>query len=125
VAVFLSLVGSICFVLGAWLFARRLRVQFFGLVATGRIVGHETREADDSIFYLPVVIYIDARGKQHQFTSVAGGTSKSKAASTRVTVRYLLENPKQAYVSGFLHMWAAPAALCVLGAVGVLPVWYR
>lgn len=123
--VYLSLVGSICFAIAAWLFARRVRVQFFGLIATGRIVGHETREADDSIFYLPVVIYVDARGNQHQFTSVAGGTAKGKPASTMVTVRYLPENPKQAYVSGFLHMWAAPVALFVLGAVAVLPLWYR
>ena len=123
-AVYFAFVGSLCLVLAAWLFARRLRVQFFGAVATGSILGYEIREADDSMFYLPVVTYIDATGKQYQFTSVAGGTTKTPATGTMVTIRYLPSNPRHAYVAGFLPMWAAPLALSVLGAAGVLAFWY-
>lgn len=33
-----------------------------------------------------------------------------------VAVRYLRENPGTAFISSFLHMWAAPVALAALAA---------
>ncbi|MBY0409453.1 MAG: DUF3592 domain-containing protein [Burkholderiaceae bacterium] len=120
---YFAVVGVLCLMLAAWLSARRLRAQFFGAVASGTVAGHETRESDDSISYLPVVIYIDAAGKRHQFTSVAGGVTKLPVPGTRVTIRYLPSAPEIAYVSGFLHMWSAPVALFVLGVAGISAAW--
>ena len=116
---YFAIIGVLCLMLAAWLAARRLRAQFFGAVAIGTVVGHEARESDDSISHLPIVIFVDAAGKQHRFTSVAGGVAKTQAPGTRVTVRYLPSVPAIAYVSGFLHMWSAPVALFVLGVAGI------
>jgi hypothetical protein len=120
---YLAIFGGLCLMFAAWLSARRLRAHFFGAIALGTVVGHEAREEDDSISYLPVVTYIDAAGKQHRFTSVAGGSARVPARGTTVTVRYLPSDPAVAYLTGFLHMWAAPAALLILGAAGIWSAW--
>lgn len=116
---YFAVTGMLCLILAAWLSARRLRAQFFGDIAVGTVVGHEARELDDSISYLSVVTYVDAAGKQHQFTSVAGGAAKTPTPGATVTVLYVPSDPAIAYISGFLHMWAAPVALLVLGAAGI------
>lgn len=120
---YLAVVGGLCLMLAAWLSARRFRAQFFGSVAVGTVVGHEARESDGSISHLPVVMYLDAAGEQHRFTSVAGDVAKTPASGTRVTVRYVPSAPDIAYISGFLHMWSAPVALFVLGVAGISSAW--
>ena len=86
-----------------------------GKVATGTVVGHEVREIDDSQAFLPVVVFRDAGGVETRFTSVAGGSSRVPIIGTAVQVRYNPYKPDQAYISTFLHMWAAPLALGFLG----------
>ena len=120
---YFAIVGVLCLMLASWLCARRLRAQLSGAVAIGTVVGHEARASDESLFHLPVVLYIDAAGKQHRFTSVAGSVAKTPAPGTQVTVRYLPSAPDIAYLSGFLHMWSAPVALFALGAAGIYSAW--
>ena len=86
-----------------------------GKVATGTVVGHEVREIDDSQAFLPVVVFRDAAGVETRFTSIAGGSSRGPIIGTAVRVRYNPCKPDQAYISSFLHMWAAPLALGLLG----------
>lgn len=120
---FFAVIGVLCLLLAAWLWARRLRAQFSGAVAIGTVVGHEARESDDSVFHLPIVSFFDAAGKPRRFTSVAGGIARTPALGTAVTVRYLPASPEVAYIAGFLHMWSAPLALFVLGVAGLYLVW--
>jgi hypothetical protein len=42
-----------------------------------------------------------------------------------VRVLYLPANPRRAYIDSFLHMWAAPVALALLGAAGLYAPWVR
>jgi hypothetical protein len=42
---------------------------------------------------------------------------------TTVSVWYLRANPSSAAISSFLHMWAAPPALMLLGACSLLVFW--
>lgn len=122
--VYLSFIGLALLALAAYLFARRLSTLLHGRVAVGRVVGHESRKDDESICYLPIVEFTDARGTTRRFTSVAGGSTQSPAVGASVRVVYRTENPKVAYVQSFLHMWAAPLACAVLGA-GALFVWWQ
>jgi hypothetical protein len=110
---------AIVFIVGAlWLAARRWSVAAGGATVAGKVVAFESRE-DDGSFYLPVVTFTDHQGKSHRFTSVAGGTEQRPPIGSKVTVRYLPANPKQAFIASFLHMWAAPLGMLALG-VGAL-----
>jgi hypothetical protein len=110
---------AIVFIVGAlWLAARRWSVAVGGATVAGKVVAFESRE-DDGSFYLPVVTFTDHQGKSHRFTSVAGGTEQRPPIGSKVTVRYLPANPKQAFIASFLHMWAAPLGMLALG-VGAL-----
>lgn len=116
---YFAIVGALLIAVAAWLFVRRLAVAARGVSVTGHVVAHETREDDGSFHYLPVVSFTDHRGTQRRFTSVAGGSQPSPPIGTAVTVRFLPEDPSMVYVVSFLHMWAAPVAMFVLGAAVV------
>ncbi|MFM9835804.1 MAG: DUF3592 domain-containing protein [Methylophilaceae bacterium] len=122
--IYFAVVGVLFLILAAWLSFRRCRVLFFGAKSIGTVVGHQVRNSEDSIFQIPIVTYMDAMGKEHQFTSVAGGVAKTPATGARVTVRYLPSDPTIVYISSFLHMWAAPLSLIILGVAGVLSAWH-
>ena len=121
---YFGLVGCVCVVFAAWLFVRRLRVQFFGVLTDGFVGDHVIEEMDGSEYLRFTVTYFDATDSMHQFTSVASMSSKLARAGTRVSVRYLPSNPEHAYITGFLPMWAAPIALSIMGAAGILAWWY-
>jgi len=112
-------VGIACLIAAVWLTVRRVRVVWSGRIAVGRVVAFETRTDEESVSYLPVVAFVDEHGSQRRFTSVAGG-SRRPAIGSAVTVRYLRDDSNTAYVSSFLHMWAAPLAFAILGVVALL-----
>ncbi len=117
--VYFALVGIGCLIAAVWLMVRRLGVVWRGRVAVGRVVAFESRTDEDSVSYLPVVAFVDEHGSQRRFTSVAGG-SRRPAIGSAVTVRYLRDDSHTAYISSFLHMWAAPLAFAILGVVALL-----
>lgn len=120
---YFAVVGAI-FIAGAlWLFVRRVGLAGSGVSTTGRIEGFEVRDIDDSISYLPVVSFTDHAGRAHRFTSVAGRSGPMPPVGTAVKVRYDRSNPSFALISSFLHMWAAPLALAVLGFSSLLAFW--
>jgi hypothetical protein len=65
------------------------------------------------------VTFADLEGRTHQFTSPAGGTRKHPPIGAEVKVRYQRANPSTAYIASFLHMWAAPIALALLGGAAL------
>lgn len=116
---YFAFVAIIFFVGALWLFLRRWSVATSGITVSGRIVAFESREDEESVYYLPVVSFTDQQGRSHRFTSVAGGPEQRPPIGSSVTVRYLPANPEQAFISSFLHMWAAPLGMLALG-VGAL-----
>ena len=120
---YFGLIGVACFGLAVYLLSWRLRAQLHGDIATGRVVGHESRTDDESVSYLPIVEFSDSRGVIHRFTSVAGGSRRSPGVGATVRVRYLPDNPGVAYIQSFLHMWAAPLAFAVLGTAALVAWW--
>ena len=120
---YITFVGTLCLVTAVWLLTRRLRVLIAGRVTEGHVVSHETRESEDSLFFLAVVSFIDLQGREHRFTSIAGRSMQSPNIGDRVPVRYLESTPKLAYIGTFLHMWAAPIGFSVLGVAGLAVFW--
>ena len=120
---YFGLIGVACFGLAVYLLSWRLRAQLHGDIATGRVVGHESRTDEGAVSYLPIVEFADSQGVVHRFTSVAGGSSRSPAVGATVHVRYLPHNPAVAYIQSFLHMWAAPLAFAVLGTAALVAWW--
>ena len=106
--------------LALWLLLRRLRVWRQGASAMGRVVSFESRVDDESTSYLPVIAFVDQRGQEQRFTSVAGRSHRTPPVGSEVRVRYLRDSPGTAFIASFLHMWAAPLALAVLGAAAIV-----
>jgi hypothetical protein len=122
VRAYFALVGLACWAGAIILAARRVSVAVSGVRATGRIVAFETREDDGSVCYLPVVTFTDQEGRSHRFTSVAGRAQPKPPVHSEVVVRYLPGRPSAVFIESFLHMWAAPVALAILGAGALLAV---
>ena len=108
-------IGIACLASAVFLLCRRLLVLFVGVSVIGHVMGHEARTDDGSVSYLPIVEFKDSWGVAHRFTSVAGRSTHHPLQGTNVVVRYLPAHPKIAFIQSFLHMWAAPLALAVLG----------
>jgi hypothetical protein len=112
---YLALLAAALIAGAAGLFVRRWAVVAGGASATGKVVDFETREDEGTLHYLPVVVFADREGRTHRFTSVAGGARPRPPRGSLVTVRYRPEHPDQAYIASFLHLWAAPLGMLVLG----------
>ena len=115
--------GVVAFVLLAgavWLLVRRWIVVVRGMNAVAQVVGFEAREDDGTRHYLPIFSFRDHRGMPHRVTAVAGGTEQAPPVGALVTVRYLPDHPETAFIVSFLHMWAAPLGLAVLGLGALL-----
>ena len=119
----LAVVGVALLVLAVALFVRRLSALLRGASTVGHVQGHEARASDEEVSYMPIVEFADSKGNLHRFTSVAGGSSRTPEVGAAVRVRYLRTNPKVAYIHSFVHMWAAPCALAVLGACALAVLW--
>lgn len=119
------LVGIVLLVGAAWLAWRRAVVAWRGEAAVGQVVAFEERRGmEHERHYVPVVSFRDRRGNPHRFTSPAGSADRRPPIGSVVTVRYLPDAPEQAFIVSFLHMWAAPAGMLVLG-LGALLGWMK
>jgi hypothetical protein len=123
VKAYLTVIGIAFLILAVVLFIRRLSATLRGASVAGRVRGHEERETEDGVSYLPIVEFNDSAGNVHRFTSVAGRGTRTPAVGTAVRVRYLPGDPKVAYIQSFLHMWSAPLACAVLGAAALAVHW--
>lgn len=113
---YLAIVALACIAGALWLALRRWAVLVNGMDATGRVEGFEERWSEGSASYLPVVSFTDFHGRARRFTAVAGRETRTPPVGSRVPVRYLRDDPGRAYIASFLHMWAGPAGLAVMGA---------
>jgi hypothetical protein len=120
---YFALIGAILMVAAAWLLVRRLALAAGGVATTGRVVAFEQREIDYALTYLPIVSFTDERGRAHRFTSVAGRSDPVPPVGSTVPVRYHPSDPDSALIASFLHMWAAPLGLAVLGLGSLLAFW--
>jgi len=112
---------AVVFLAGAsWLSYRRWRVAFPGDRAVGRVVAFEEREDDGSVYFLSVVEFPDSQGLPHRFTAVAGRTERRPAVGSPIAVQYVPGSHELAFIPSFLHMWAAPLGLFVLGIGSLL-----
>jgi Protein of unknown function (DUF3592) len=101
----------------AWLALRRLFVLIRGTEANGTVVDYECRQAEDSIEYHPVVVFIDNRGQSTRFTSGTGSSGQEPTLGSAVAVRYRADAPEIAYINTFRHLWAQPLVLLIASLV--------
>jgi hypothetical protein len=117
---YFAFVGIALLGTAGWMFWRRVALLAHGLATTGRIESYEARDLGDTVSYHPVVSFTDHQGRRRKFTSAAGRSSRTPPIGSAVAVRYERNDPEGAMVSTFLHMWAAPWALAVLGVASLL-----
>jgi hypothetical protein len=120
VRIYFALLGVALLAGASWLFYRRWRVALHGARTVGRVVAFEQREDEGSVYFLPVVEFSDAHAVVHRFTAVAGHTEQRPAVGSPIAVHYLAGSPELAFIPSFLHMWAAPLGLFVLGLGSLL-----
>jgi Protein of unknown function (DUF3592) len=75
--------------------------QFFGVKhirTTGKIVGYQTRQSEDSTFYVARVQFIDDAGREREFVDTYGNTSPAKEAGGTLPVVYPKGAPQHARV---------------------------
>jgi hypothetical protein len=124
VRLYFAVVAAVFIAGSIWLVLRRSIVALSGVSASGRVVAFERREDDGSIYYLPIVEFTDRQGVLRRFTAVAGGAKQRPTVGATITVRYLPEKPELVFIVSFLHMWAAPMGMLVLG-IGALVACLR
>lgn len=123
IRVYLGVVGGALVLAALVTAARRLAAMAHGESTQGRVVGHQTSTIDDSTTFSPIVEFTDREHRTRRFVSAAGGASRHPQEGAPVRVRYLRANPDVAFIPTFLHMWAAPLALAVLGCAAILAGW--
>lgn len=117
--IYLVTVGLLLMAGALHLFWRRLVVIRKGAVSIGIIESYQIRESDNSLYYSPVVTFSDKEQRSHRFTSVAGYGYKKLPEGASVSVRYHPDKPDMAYVNSFLHLWAAPFAMLLMGVASL------
>lgn len=102
---------------------RRLASLLAGETTTGHVVGHYASTIDESTTHHAIVEFRDWTNQTHRFTAGSGGGTRHPPEGATVRVRYQRANPKAAYISTFLHMWAGPLALALLGGAAIAAWW--
>ena len=109
-------VGLLCAAGGLALLAQRVWFFFTASRATGQVEAVHEREDEEVGLQRVAVINFTALGDTVRF--------RAQRSHPRVgdlhTVYYAPQNPQQAYVADILGFWAAPVALLVLGAGGLM-----
>ena len=117
-------IGAMCLIGSLALMVLRLQVLIYGMQCEGEVVAYQVWESDDTHFYLPVISFYDHNGREWRFTSVAGSTRRYPKIGARMVIRYLASKPERAYIGTFLHMWAAPLGIAVLGVAGLVAYYH-
>lgn len=105
--------------------AQRYALFSAGLQAKGRVVenyksvytGSDTRTDDTSISYYPVVEFQDAQGQTIRFRGSTGSGAPEYEVGTPVEVLYDRENPYNAQLAAFSHLWLGPVVVSVAGFI--------
>jgi hypothetical protein len=114
-------------VLGLVMLVRRWTVLRGGIAANGRILRWE-EESDfdnrDLIHYYAVVGFTDRSGARHEVRMNPGSRRPPQKVGVPFAVRYDPDNPKRAHPAGTAAMLRPVFAMMVLGALGVVMMWF-
>jgi hypothetical protein len=113
------IVGSLIALVGFYLLYRRIYLLLHGQSTLGTVMSYEVRSLDDSQSFHPIIRFNLEDGQEYTFTSVAALSTKQYPEGQEVPIRYLSSRPQEAFISSFLHFWAAPVACLVLGGAGI------
>ena len=85
--------------------------------AAGTVIELRSEVSDgDEVFY-PVVRFTTAEGRSVEFVSSSGSSPPSESVGDEVEVLYDPDDPNDAQLSGFFHLWLWPLVLGPLGLI--------
>lgn len=116
-------IGLSFVVFGLVLVFRRVRLLSRSSVAEGKLVAYMKNTMDDDGWresFLPIIEFRALDGTDYRFTSVAGYTQKKYPEGHAFMVRYDNNNPSEAFIDGFLHIWSGPLAVIVIGVASFI-----
>jgi hypothetical protein len=111
-------IGLSFLVFGLILVFRRVRLLSRSSFAEGKLVAYMKNTMGDEGWresFLPIIEFRAQDGADYRFTSVAGYSHKKYSEGHTFLVRYDKNNPSEAFIDGFLHMWSGPLAMIVMG----------
>jgi hypothetical protein len=120
---FFFICSVVLIAISIWMIRRRLNVLHSGERSQGSVVDHEKRQSDDGTTYRPVFKFVDHNGVEHVITSNSGWSAPHPPLGTKVRVRYHRQNPVNAYIESFYHLWFWPLVLMGVAVVLLLAIW--
>lgn len=111
------IVGGLCAAGGLALLVQRVWFFFTASRATGQV--EEVYERDDAEMGRQYTAIINFRAANGETVRFRAHRYQPRIGDLRL-VYYMPHNPRQAYVADILGFWAAPLALLLLGAGGLV-----
>lgn len=92
---------------------------------TGTVIELSSEFSDgDEVFY-PIVRFTTAEGRSVEFESSSGSSPPSESVGDQVDVLYDPDDPEDAQISGFFHLWLWPLVAGGLSLMfGVVALFY-
>lgn len=109
-------VGIILLTAAAWEYIDRKTFVSKAVRTEGMIVGTVCRRLGDDGRRLAIFSFRDARGVEHQVTSVVASSARRTCGGNRVAVLYDPDDPENAFIDSFMELWGISF---ILGLVGV------
>lgn len=111
-------IGVVLLVVCPIFFVRTLQFVAGAERVTGTVIDL-SRESDSegTVTFYPVVRFTTADGRTVEFVSSSGSSPPSESVGDRVEVLYDPDDPQDARLTGFFHLWLWPLILGVMGAM--------
>lgn len=118
-------VGVVALIVGAVLLVRTAQFVARAEHATGTVIdlSRETDSEGQDIFY-PVVRFTTADGDEIEFKSSSGSAPASESPGDRVDVLYDPNDPNDAQLGGFFHLWLFTIIPFAIGAAFIVVAWF-
>jgi hypothetical protein len=118
-------IGVVTLIVGAVMFVRTVQFVADAKRATGTVVDlSRERDSEGDVSFYPVVRFTAGTGETIVFVSSSGSSPASETPGDRVEVLYDPDDPYDAKLSGFLHLWLPAAIFPGVGAVFIAAAWY-
>lgn len=118
-------IGAVSLVVGVVLAVRTAQFVAGAERATGTVIDlkEDYSSSNGHYTYYPIVRFTTADGREIQFTSSSGSSPASESPGDEVEVLYESDDPHDAQISGFFHVWLWPAVMLPLGAMFIIITW--